>query len=52
MGTALQLKWEKPVRRKTIKRATGSSWVGGKNWRLADEVRTSSAVPLYTTSAL
>jgi hypothetical protein len=27
------------VRRKTIKRATGSSWVDGKNWRLADEVR-------------
>jgi hypothetical protein len=27
------------VRRKTIKRAAGSSWVEGQNWRLADEVR-------------
>lgn len=27
------------VRRKTIKRAAGSAWVEGKNWRLADEVR-------------
>ncbi len=27
------------MRRKTIKRAAGSSWVDGQNWRLADEVR-------------
>jgi len=27
------------VRRKGIKRATGSAWVDGKSWRLADEVR-------------
>jgi hypothetical protein len=27
------------VRRKPIKRAAGSSWFDGKNWRLADEVR-------------
>jgi hypothetical protein len=26
------------VRRKTIKRAVGSAWVEGRNWRLADEV--------------
>jgi hypothetical protein len=26
------------VRRKTIKRAVGSAWVDGRNWRLADEV--------------
>jgi hypothetical protein len=26
------------VRRKTIKRAVGSVWVEGRNWRLADEV--------------
>jgi hypothetical protein len=26
------------VRRKTIKRALGSAWVEGRNWRLADEV--------------
>ena len=26
------------MRRKTIKRAVGSAWVEGRNWRLADEV--------------
>jgi hypothetical protein len=26
------------VRHKTIKRAVGSAWVEGRNWRLADEV--------------
>lgn len=26
------------MRRKTIKRALGSAWVEGRNWRLADEV--------------
>jgi hypothetical protein len=27
------------VRRRTIKRAAGSAWVEGKNWRLADELQ-------------